>query len=143
MKHRYYSLPLRLDEVMQGENLPTCSMDDSIYQHIHLLVTTAFGEIEYDEKFGCIVWDTDFDNLTAVNKMRDIIKQSLVTVIRKYETRLEKVNAEVSINQELTSGSQDAKQVKKRVRLQITGLIKSTHLPFSRTFSFFSGPLSY
>jgi phage baseplate assembly protein W len=128
---------------MRGDNLQKCSIDDSIRQHIQLLVTTTFGEIEYDEKFGCIVWDTDFDNLTAVNKMRDIIKQSLVIVIRKYETRLEKIVADVNIQQQLISGTRDVKQVKKRVILQIAGLIKSTNLPFSHTYSFFSGPLSY
>ncbi len=124
---------------MQGKNLPQCSIEESIGQQLHLLMTTAFGEIEHDQEFGCIVWETDFDNLTAVNRMRDQIKQSVVAAIKKYETRLENVTAEVSIQQELMRDN----QAKKRITLSVKGIIRSTRQPFSFKDSFYSGPLSY
>lgn len=143
MKYRYYSLPLRLDEAVQGRNLQQCSVEESIGQHIHLLITTAFGEIEYDPRFGCVVWDMDFDNLTAVNRMRDGIKGSVISAIQQYEPRLTKVSAEVYIQQELTTAGGGGTQAKKRVTLVVTGIIQSTHQPFSFKDSFYSGPLSY
>ncbi len=143
MKHRYYSLPLRLDEVIQGKNLEQCSLDDSIVQNIHLLMTTAFGEIEFDQGFGCIIWETDFDNLTAVNRLRDQVKQSILSVLQQYEKRLEKIRVEVTIRQEELPAKINGRHVKKRIIVQVNGLIRSTHQPFNFIDSFFAGPLSY
>jgi predicted component of type VI protein secretion system len=143
MKHRYYTLPLRLDEVIQGKDLDQCTLEESIRQHIHLLLTTSFGEIEYDTRFGCMVWDTDFDNLSAVNKLRDQLKQSVRSVILQYEQRLENVSAEIAIRQEEAQDSSSGRRVKKRIILQINGTMKLNHQPFSFTDSFLAGPLSY
>jgi phage baseplate assembly protein W len=143
MKQQYYSLPLRLDDVIQGQHLTACSLEESIDQHIHLLITTSFGEIEYDKSFGCIVWETDFDNLTTVNKLRDEIKQSVAEIIQKYESRLEKVKVEVSIRQEELPVKINGRHVKKRIILQVAGMVKSTRRPYSFTDRFFAGPLSY
>ena len=143
MKHRYYSLPLRLDEVIQGKNLPQCSLEVSIIQNIHLLMTTAFGEIEYDQSFGCIILETDFDNLTAVNRLRDQVKQSIIAVLQQYEKRLDKIRVEVTIRQEELPAKINGRHVKKRIIVQVSGFIKSTHQPFSYVDNFFAGPLSY
>lgn len=143
MKHHYYSLPLRLDEVIQGQHLASCSLEESIDQQIHLLITTSFGEIEYDKTFGCIVWETDFDNLATVNKLRDEIKQSVTEIIQKYESRLEKVKTEVYIRQEELPVKINGRHVKKRIILQVSGIVKSTRQPYSFTDRFFAGPLSY
>ena len=143
MKQQFYSLPLRLDDVIQGQHLTVCSLEESIDQHIHLLITTSFGEIEYDKSFGCIVWETDFDNLTTVNKLRDEIKQSVAEIIQKYESRLEKVKVEVSIRQEELPIKINGRHVKKRIILQVVGIVKSTRRPYSFTDRFFAGPLSY
>jgi phage baseplate assembly protein W len=143
MKQGFYSLPLQLNLVMEGEDLPVCSLEESIHQHIHLILTTAFGEIQYDEGFGCMVWDADFDNLTAVNRMREQIKNSVLAVLQQYETRLERIKAEVYIKQEELQVKVNGKQVKKRIDIQVNGIIKSTRSPYVFTDHFFAGPLSY
>jgi phage baseplate assembly protein W len=143
MKQHYYSLPLRLDEVIQGQNLSVGSLEESIDQHLHLLITTSFGEIEYDKTFGCIVWETDFDNLTTVNKLRDEIKQSVAEIIQKYEPRLEKVKVDVVIRQEELPARINGRHVKKKIILQVNGIVKFTRRPYSFTDRFFAGPLSY
>ena len=143
MKQGFYSLPLQLHLVMEGKDLPVCSLEESIHQHIHLILTTAFGEIEYDEGFGCIVWEADFDNLTAVNKMRDQIKNSVLSVLQQYEARIEKIRAEVYIRQEEVRMQVNGKRVKKRIDIEVTGVIKSTRSAYTFTDRFFVGPLSY
>jgi phage baseplate assembly protein W len=143
MKQHYYSLPLRLDEVIQGQHLSVGSLEESIDQHLHLLITTSFGEIEYDKTFGCIVWETDFDNLTTVNKLRDEIKQSVAEIIQKYEPRLERIKVDVTIRQEELPARINGRHVKKRIILQVNGIVKFTRRPYSFTDRFFAGPLSY
>ena len=44
MYREYYSLPLALDLVRQHRELARCSLTQSIIQHLHLLITTSFGE---------------------------------------------------------------------------------------------------
>jgi phage baseplate assembly protein W len=143
MKQGFYTLPLQLNLVMEGKDLPMCSLEESIHQHIHLILTTSFGEIEYDGGFGCIVWEADFDNLTAVNKMRDQIKNSVLSVLQQYETRIEKIKIEIFIAQEELKTLIKGKRVKKRIDIQVTGVLKATRMPYTFIDRFFVGPLSY
>ncbi len=143
MNSGYYSLPLRPDKLLLGETHARCSLKESVEQHIHLIITTAFGEMQQDENFGCSIWDTDFDNLTAANKIREKIKLSVQQSVSKYETRLDAVKTEVFIKEEERPGSINGRQVKKRLDVQVTGLITITSETFVYKDHFFTGPLSY
>lgn len=71
MKPEYYSLPLSLDKVLQKQDLPRCSLQQSVYHHLHLILTTSFGEMGNDANYGCSIWEDDFDNRTSNNKIRE------------------------------------------------------------------------
>jgi phage baseplate assembly protein W len=139
----YYPLPLQLDMIMQGKTLEKCSLDSSIRQHIHLIITTSFGEMQHDEHFGCVIWDCDFDNLTSNNKIREKIKNSIQQSVTKYEPRLESVKVEIYIKEEELNTRINGRQVKKRLDVQLTGIIKVTSGLFKYNDHFFTGPLSY
>lgn len=143
MNSGYYSLPLRPDKLLLGETHTRCSLKESIEQHIHLIITTAFGEMQQDENFGCSIWDSDFDNLTATNKIREKIKLSVQQSVVKYELRLDAVRAEVFIKEEERLTSISGRQVKKRLDVQVSGIIAITSEPFLYKDHFFTGPLSY
>jgi phage baseplate assembly protein W len=143
MAKEYYSLPLQLNKIMQGEILPTCSLSESISQHIHLIITTSFGEMQQDQQFGCSIWDCDFDNLTATNKLRENIKSSVKFAITKYEQRLEQIKVEIFIKEEELMTKINGRQVKKRMDVHIHGINKLTSEKFFYLDHFFTGPLSY
>jgi phage baseplate assembly protein W len=128
---------------MKGGTHDKCSTTDSIGEHIHLIMTTAFGEMQQDESFGCSIWDCDFDNLTAKNKMRERVKDSIRQSVLKYEQRLESVKAEVYIKEEELNTTIFGRQVKKRMEVHISAVNKITNEPFYYRDSFFTGPLSY
>lgn len=143
MQLEYYSLPLALDKVMRQREHPKSSLQQSVKQHLHLLLTTAFGEMPSDESFGCGIWDHDFDNVTSVHKLKELIRQSLLKVIADHERRLGQLRIELSIVQEEVAEGEVAHRVKKRISITVSGVLHSTNEPLVFRDSFFVGPLSY
>jgi phage baseplate assembly protein W len=143
MSQEYYSLPLQLHKVITGEVAKKCSLKDSIAQHLHLIITTSFGELQQDDQFGCSIWDTDFDNLTATNKLRENIKLSIQKSVLAYETRLENVRVELFIKEQELHTKINGRQVKKQMEINILANNKITSELFTYNDTFFTGPLSY
>ena len=142
MYRDYYSLPFSLDRIIQHRELPKCSLTQSILQHLHLLVTTSFGEFAGNERFGCSIWENDFDNVTSPHKLKEIIRQSLLLSIQEQEKRLENVKVELVIFQEELAVAEGGHRIKKRIDLSISAIIRMTNERIQFRDSFFIGPLS-
>jgi phage baseplate assembly protein W len=138
----YYTLPLDLGKVMRQEEHPKCSLMESVKHHLHLLVTTAFGEFPEDPGFGCGIWEFDFDNLTSAHKLREYIRESLHASVLKHEQRVGNLRVTIGLRQEEVA-EQESSRVKKRIDVTIAGVLVSTNEPFVYRDSFFVGPLSY
>lgn len=143
MNLQYYSLPLALDELTRKKDLSKCSLQQSVAQNLHLILTTAFGELPIDENFGCSIWDHDFDNMTTGHKNKELIRQSLLTSIQQYEKRLSNIRIDVLLGQEEIIAKINGCRIKKVIRITITGVLKSTNETFKYHDSFYIGPLSY
>jgi hypothetical protein len=143
MQLEYYSLPLALEKVMRQQEHPKSSLQQSVMQHLHLLLTTAFGEFPGDENFGCGIWDHDFDNVTSAHKLKELIRQSLLKSIQEQEKRLGNVRVELMIVQEELAEGANSRRVKKRISISVTGVLQSTNEQLVFRDSFFVGPLSY
>jgi phage baseplate assembly protein W len=143
MNNRFYSLPFDVEILMQRKEHPKCSLQHSIAQHLHLILTTAFGELSADENFGCGIWEYDFDNITSGHKLKELIKQSLLKSVQQYEKRMNNVRIELLIQQEELADIIKGRRVKKRIDITITGSLQLTNENFIYADSFFTGPLSY
>ena len=143
MQQEFYALPLMLDQVMRMKEHPKCTLQQAVMQHLHLILTTAFGEFPLDEGFGCGIWDHDFDNLTSGPKMKELIRQSLLQSVHEHEKRLNNVRIELLVRQEELRESTSGRRVKKRMDVTITGSLQLTNEKFTYMDSFFVGPLSY
>lgn len=143
MQFEYFTLPLALDDVMLKKKLKKCTPQQSVMQHLHLLLTTGFGEFAGDESFGCGIWDHDFDNVSSVHKVKEIIRQSLLQSIQKKEKRICNVRVELLIVQEELPASEGKKSMKKRIDITVTGILQLTNERLQFRDSFFVGPLSY
>lgn len=143
MKQSYYTLPLSLDTVLQKQEHGHCSLRQSVQQHIHLILTTAFGELTNDNNFGCWIWENDFDNLTSNNKIREQIKQSLLQSVKKYEPRLADVKVEILIRQQELAAKINGRHVKKMLDITVSGYLSATKEAVVYHDRFFTGPLSY
>ncbi len=129
--------------VLQKQDLHRCTLQQSVNNHIHLILTTTFGEMSNDMNYGCSIWENDFDNLTSNNKIREQIKQSLLKAINKYETRIQNVKVEILIKQEEQQTKLTGKHVKKLLDINITALLVATSERIQYNDRFFTGPFSY
>lgn len=143
MQMQYYSLPMAVEKLMFKRELPKCTLQQSIVQHLHLLITTGFGEFPGDELFGCNIWEDDFDIVTSGNKLKETIRQSLFQSIQEQEKRLSNVRVEVIIKQEEINNGDIAKRIKKKIDITINAVQRLTNERFTYNDSFFVGPLSY
>jgi phage baseplate assembly protein W len=143
MQLQYYQLPLQAAAIMSRQEHAKCSLRHSVAQQLHLLITTAFGEVPAEESFGCNIWDHDFDNLTSSSKLKEMIRQSLLMAIQLHEKRLINIQIEVQVRQEEMMAGPRSRQVKKRMDISVLGVVHITNEPFHYKDSFFIGPLSY
>lgn len=139
MADTYYRLPLDLEGIVARQQLPRCSAQESIAQHLYLLLTTHFGESRYDAGFGCQVWEQDFEAMTTM-RWKDSVQQSVEEAIRTYEPRLVRARAQIAITDfELKNVSQ---RIRKRLDVSITASLHRTNEPFVFQASLFVAPLS-
>ncbi len=143
MQQQYYTLPLDANALIKNESIDTCTIKDSIANHLHLLMISSFGECHFDPTFGCAIWDVDFNNVANDTKLVLIIKDSLYNSLKNHEKRLSKIDITVKIQQEERSAIKAVSRVKKRVVVVINATIKKTNERFTFQEGFFIGPLSF
>lgn len=143
MRPKYYTLPLDPELLMQKKEHPGCDLKQSIGHHLHLIITTAFGEMQSDVDFGNSIWDHDFDNLTARTRQQEWMKESLLKAIGKHEKRLDRVKVDVLVKQEEVNALTTERRVKKRLDINISARLTATSEDITFRDSFFVSPLSY
>ena len=139
MSASYYCLPLDLAGILERRQLPRCSVQESIAQHLYLMMTTTFGESRYEPAFGCQVWEQDFEAMTTM-RWKDEVQHSVEQAIRAYEPRLVRARAQVTVTDfELKNVNQ---RIRKRLEISVTAALHRTDEPFTFQASLFVAPLS-
>lgn len=141
MINEYYKLPFQPQRVMNKQEHPKCTLSDSVAGIIHLMVITGFGDCQFDNSFGCEIWEHDFENIFNSQIYREKLRSSIQATIVKHEYRITNVNVGIQIDQ--IDYKLDNHKVKSRVRLKIDAVLLTTNEPFSYSDQFYIGPLSY
>ena len=143
MNRKYYTLPINAKKLISRKVHESCSLNQSISHHIHLINTSYFGECTFDDTFGCNIWIIDFDNLKTSNKLKSLIQASLYESLIRHEKRLHSIEVNVRMKQEELTGLEDSNRIKKRIDIRIKAKVKKTNEAFSYVEYFYIGPLSY
>lgn len=139
----YYQIPLQLAKATEGKELLATDLDTSITKHLELIITTKFGEHRNDPTFGCEIWNLDFELIVSARLWEEKLRQSLLKSITTHEYRLSNVTITVAItDMEKYNALKQFTEIKKRVDIQISGLIKKTGEPFTFRTNLFLSPLS-
>ena len=139
----YYKLPLQLNAVMQGKELPVCDVETSIQKNLELIILTRYGEHRSEPGFGCEVWDLDFELIVSARSWEEKMRQSLFKSVTAHEHRLCSVEISVAISDiENFNVFKQYVEIKKRVDIQINGVIEKTNEPFTFQTNLFLSPLS-
>ncbi|CAN5898930.1 hypothetical protein BH11BAC4_BH11BAC4_14800 [soil metagenome] len=139
----YYKIPFQLSSLLEGNELATCDLKDSISKNLELIIMTRFGEHRHDPGFGCEIWDLDFELIVSENKWEEKLRQSLLKSITTHEHRLSDIQLAVQIAEiEKFHLLKKYVEVKKKVDIQLSGIMHKTGESFSFSNSLFLSPLS-
>ncbi len=136
----YLKIPFNTKIIMEKQDVRTCDIDQSIKQHIHLMLTTYQGEYRGDFNFGNKVWEDDFLH-TANSGITEKIKQSLKENIEQFEKRL--LVEEISIKHYYETSRGRLNNLRRRVDVEVRGKNKITNTDFLHQEHFYIAPLSY
>src|ERR1044072_2270552 len=142
MKGQYYQLPLDLSRILQKKDMPVCNLEESVGQHIHLLITTVLGENKDDPDYGCQLWDTDFDIKATNNEIKEQVENAIRLAIIKYEKRLVQIRVTAFMSQEELA-MMSGKKIKKKIKVSVNGTLAKNNNPFHYSSYFFVSPLSF
>ncbi|MBP1652540.1 MAG: hypothetical protein H6Q26_2697 [Bacteroidetes bacterium] len=142
MKQQYYKLPMDFSRILQKQDLPDVNLEESVAQHIQLLITTVLGENKDDPQYGCQLWDNDFDIRASNNEVKEQVELSIRASINRYEKRLTQSRVVAQISQEEVMGM-TSKKVKKKIRVTVTGVLARNKTDFNYSSFFYVSPLSY
>jgi len=139
MSNDCYRLPLNFEDLLQRRHLPRCSVQESVAQHLYLMLTTHFGESRFDPGFGCVVWQQDFEAMTNM-RWKDNVQRSVEQSIAEREPRLEQVKVVVAVEDFEMRGVNQ--RIRKRLEVTVRAILHRTNEPFAFRASLFVAPLS-
>jgi len=127
----------------RNRELPACSLGTSIAQNIFLIVSSKFNEHRFDDKFGCELWDRDFEFAINTHIWQEQIDKSILNTLIMYEPRLGNIEVSTNIAEvEYVNPSTKVISIKKRVIVNVKGNIKATGEAFSFSPKLFVSPVS-
>jgi phage baseplate assembly protein W len=140
MLKKYYTLPLRFDEIIDKKQHNNCSLEESIAQNLHLLVSTYHGESAFAEDYGCSIWDEEFKTQLDI-KWKDEVRKSVMNAIEKFELRLALSDVKVELSDH-ESRQQTGLRLRRKLIITISGTIRKTNEKFNFKKVLFISPLS-
>lgn len=145
MDSQYYKLPIRFDSVFNedGKKMETCNDVNSIDQYIELLLTTCPGEHKFDKKFGCRIWDMDFERVVSRKRWEDDFTAYVLEAIRTFEKRLKDVSVSISVK-DVTRQDYilQTTAIKKEVMVYVDSRLVANNEPCRFQYALYLGPLS-
>lgn len=137
----YLKLPLDLPSALEGD-LERCSYEESIAQHIMLLVVSRYGEMESRDDYGSMIWNLEYNQAVFNKDWEEDVRKSLAATIAKYEHRLK----DISVDVYLTAAEEEVRNkypnARRRVQITVNGLLISNDKPFYFNTYLYISPLS-
>lgn len=132
-------LPIRFHHFFDNKKLPACSLMDSIYRNLHLIITTVPGENKTDENYGSSFWDSDYDIHLNNDVRKEIIISTLKNQIGRYERRITDVMLDVNVRLS-TATVNNIEVQKKKIEIVVKGKTKRNMESFTFQTGFFISP---
>lgn len=138
----YLKTSIDFSELLQGRQLARCSTEESIAQHIMMIVTSHYGEVVSREDYGSAIWELEFHQLVRADVWEDEVSASLLATINKYEPRLKQVEVKVTLS-EIEDYSHHSKvHIRRKADITVKGQLVTNQLPFYFTTAIYISPLS-
>ncbi|MCT4671806.1 MAG: GPW/gp25 family protein [Prolixibacteraceae bacterium] len=139
----FLKLPIDFDHFLKGGALGRCSYEESIAQHLMLLITSRYGEVVGKGDYGSAIWELEFNQLVKINEWEEVVRNSLIEVIDKYEKRIEMVNVQVILS-EINDDMHHRKDsyIRRKASINISAELVGMNLPFHFNTIVYISPLA-
>lgn len=130
---KLYTLPMGFDKLIKKQHLPSCSLYDSVREHIILLLMTPSNTYRFDYEYGCSLWEQDFEILG--NTWKNDAKQAIMKCVQTYEKRIgDDIRVDIDIQEETSVrdlGGDHLRhnkefKLRKRLKVIVSGTLKET-----------------
>ncbi len=127
LKDQYYTMPLKLVEVMRGEQLDQMEIRKAIHQNIRLILKSMALSYRFDPTFGSLM--NKYHAATPPQKkstrvwreeLRENIQKNLKDMLQRYETRLNITDVAIDMREPNFSENKPVVKVKVEVFGQLT-----------------------
>jgi phage baseplate assembly protein W len=143
MNATFLNIPVNFKNIKLKIDVPRITVNNSIHNMIHLIATTAYGEMRHNPFFGCDIWKFDFENIYNLPSFKEELKKSLRNSILENERRLVDINIDLYVEQVEMPDTVRNKRIKIRILFIVKGVIEKTNELFTHQDKFYIGPLSY
>lgn len=137
----YLKLPLDLSSALEGR-MERCSNEESIAQHIMMLIVSHYGEVESKNDYGSIIWNLEYNQVVINNDWEENVKKSLEKTITKYERRLKDIRVQVDLTEVEEEIRNKYPNARRRVKIWIFGLLVANDRPFHFSTHLYISPIS-
>lgn len=144
MQQTYLKFPFNPEHAMtEGLSLATCSLAESIAQHIMLLVLTRKGENRFNPDYGNAVWDLEFDNAVTAVEWERVFEESLLEQIAHYEPRISYPQIQVHIEYvEHHYGTKNFVEIRKKAKIGINAILTEIGERFTFSTHIYLSPMA-
>jgi len=116
----------------------------SIAQNINLIITSKFNEHRFDDTYGCVIWDMDFELILNENIWRDKINKSVILSLKKHERRLDNIDSIIEVKEEeYVNKRTGIKGIRKKIKISVSGQLRETGEQYNFSTNLFLSPISF
>lgn len=137
----YLKTPIRLQSAV-GKKLPRCSYEESIAQHIMLLILSHNSEVIGKEDYGSMIWELEFNQLVKISDWEEGVRNSLLMTISKYEKRLHDIDVDVTLSEIEEENADKVSHVRRKAQITVTGKMERNNEDFHFNTLLYISPLS-
>lgn len=137
----YLKLPLDFSTALKGQ-MERCSYEESIAQHIMMLIVTHYGEMEGKNDYGSVIWDLEYNQVVINNDWEEKVRKSLEKTITNYERRLRDIRVQVTLTEVEEEIRNKYPNARRRVKISVKGFMTSNGKSFHFSTYLYISPIS-
>lgn len=139
----FIKIPIDFSQVIKGANLKRCSKEESIAQHLMLIITSRYGEVAGKNDYGSVIWELEFNQLIRIHDWEEEVKTSLMACISKYEKRLKDLEIDVLLSEVDDNFLQTKNShVRRKASINISANMVGNNIPFHFNTIIYISPLA-
>ncbi|MDY6207111.1 MAG: GPW/gp25 family protein [Prevotella sp.] len=137
----YLKLPLNFSAALKGQ-MERCTYEESIAQHIMMLIVTHYGEMEGKNDYGSVIWDLEYNQMVINNDWEEKVSKSLEKTITDYERRLKDIHVQIALTEVEEEIRNKFSNARRRVKINIKGTLISNGKSFHFGTYLYISPIS-